>query len=144
MHDLQIPLSPLEASILSLCARYAQSRIPEAAADASMSSALEKLKTVFADPSSPYDVHLTLTQDELFNLDSSLHLMMADASIAKEVGDIADFQIGEIYISQLAQHIPLMREVLRRFKFLEELALVRRELEILRAKFSKLEREEPQ
>ena len=70
----------------------------------------------------PWGTLLYFSPSEGFFLNSALHLTMIDAESAKRFGPLADQHIGEVRLSTLADHIPLMAELLRKLEIATELA----------------------
>ncbi len=88
-----------------------------------IASLLGKLaEAMAADTTIPWGTYLFLSPEEGFELDFALHMTMTDAEMAKRYGPPADQYVGKVRLSTLADHIPLMAELLRKLEIATQLA----------------------
>lgn len=69
----------------------------------------------------PYDTNLTFSVDEQGVVDFALHMAMTDATVAKSIPVSDDRVIPDVMLSDLAPHVPLMRDLLRRLDVAQRL-----------------------
>lgn len=141
MADFSIGVDHTELFLLWMCTNYLVSRIPEAQKDEAVLSLLKKLDAVREKADSPYDVRLDLTANEVHQVDSALHLMMADATMAKKFGGPADEQIGKTRLSEFAEFVPMMNGILRRLRLNERLVMQEQRIADLQAQLEQIRKE---
>ena len=108
---IYFPLSDLEITLVLLSLLH---NVKIVSAPTSIKALIEYFEKLSKQTPTPFDTHIELTEDSAFYIDTSLHSMMFNSVMAKKFGGSAEETIGTIHISELAEHIPLMRDILRR------------------------------
>ena len=75
--------------------------------------------------------------------DCALHLMMADATLAKKFGGPADAYVGKTRISELADFVPAMSSILRRLYLSERLTALELQMADLQKRIEQLQTQAP-
>jgi hypothetical protein len=130
--NLSFPFSHVELALVLICLKHFQ-RIIKDTEQQKHSTLINKLSAAYdAVSDSPYDSLIDLDSEEALLIDNALHNMMTDALMAQKFGSIADTQIDGRSISELAKHVILMRDILRRLTISTQMQLFQTQLDILK------------
>jgi hypothetical protein len=89
----------------------------------------------------PHDATLVLTTDQAYRMQWCVSNMLGDAIIARSIGGAADALVGGVWISELAENAPTLRDISRRLETSLQIALQEDRITELEARVEALEKE---